>query len=90
MIDPCEVLRSELVRAAETLDARATAPAEASGRLRWPGWFRRRSRPLALVAAALVISGSAATTVRCGSVARTGEARALARPERKHGGAAQQ
>jgi hypothetical protein len=63
MIDPFEVLRTELVRAAETMTAGAKAPVEGGRKLRWPGWLRRRSHPLALVAAALVITGSAAAAV---------------------------
>jgi hypothetical protein len=63
MIDPFEVLRAELVRAAETMTAGATAQVEGGRKLRWPGWLRRRSHPLALVAAALVITGSAAAAV---------------------------
>jgi hypothetical protein len=63
MIDPFEVLRAELVRAAETMTAGAMAPVEGGRKLGWPGWLRRRSHPLALVAAALVITGSAAAAV---------------------------
>jgi hypothetical protein len=59
MIDPFEVLRGELVRAAE-----GTVPGVADPDMRWrPRWVRRRSRPLALIAAALVLSGSAAAAV---------------------------
>jgi hypothetical protein len=55
MKDPFVILRAELVRAAE----RAALPAP---RERW-GWLRRRSRPMAIILAALVITGSAAAAV---------------------------
>src|SRR5579872_3860091 len=55
MMDPFVILRAELVAAAE----RAALPAP---RKRW-GWLRRPSRSVALVLAALVISGSAAAAV---------------------------
>jgi hypothetical protein len=55
MKDPFEVLRSELVHAA----ARAQLPAP---RRRW-GWLHGRSRPVAVVVAALAICGSAAAAV---------------------------
>jgi hypothetical protein len=58
MTDPFEILRGELVRAAEAVAAHQ--PRAARGR---PGWLRRRGRPLALVLAALVITGSAAAAV---------------------------
>jgi hypothetical protein len=63
MIDPFDVLRTELVRAAKTMTAGAPSTREARRRLRWPGWLRRRSHPLALVGAALVITGSATAAV---------------------------
>ncbi len=55
MKDPFVTLRDELVEAAE----RAALPAP---RKRW-GWFRRPSRPVAVLLAALVIAGSAAAGV---------------------------
>jgi len=55
MNDPFDTLRAELVMAA----ARAE---RASPRRRW-GWLRGRSRPLAVVIAALVVCGSAAAAV---------------------------
>jgi hypothetical protein len=55
MKDPFDILRAELVSAAE----RAALPAP---RKRW-GWLRRPSRPVAIVLAALVITGSAAAAV---------------------------
>jgi hypothetical protein len=55
MKDPFDILRAELVSAAE----RAPLPAP---RERW-GWLRRPSRPVAIFLAALVITGSAAAAV---------------------------
>jgi hypothetical protein len=55
MSDPFDILRAELVGASE----RAALPAP---RRRW-GWLRRPSRPMAIVLAALVITGSAAAAV---------------------------
>jgi hypothetical protein len=55
MKDPFDILRAELVDAAE----RAALPAP---RKRW-GWLRGRSRPVAIVLVALVIAGSAAAAV---------------------------
>jgi hypothetical protein len=55
MKDPFDILRDELVSAAE----RAPLPAP---RERW-GWVRRPSRPVAVLLAALVITGSAAAAV---------------------------
>jgi hypothetical protein len=55
MKDPFVILRAELVEAAE----RAALPAP---RKRW-GWLRRPSRPMSIVLAALVITGSAAAAV---------------------------
>jgi hypothetical protein len=55
MKDPFDILRAELVSAAE----RAALPAP---RKRW-GWLRRPSRPVAIFLAALVITGSAAAAV---------------------------
>jgi hypothetical protein len=52
MKDPFDILRAELVGAAE----RAALPAP---RKRW-GWLRRPSRPMAVLLAALVIAGCAA------------------------------
>jgi hypothetical protein len=52
MKDPFDILRAELVSAAE----RAALPAP---RKRW-GWLRRPSRPMAVLLAALVIAGCAA------------------------------
>ena len=52
MKDPFDILRAELVSAAE----RAALPAP---RKRW-GWLRRPSRPVAVLLAALVIAGCAA------------------------------
>jgi hypothetical protein len=52
MKDPFDILRAELVSAAE----RAALPAP---RERW-GWLRRPSRPMAVLLAALVIAGCAA------------------------------
>jgi len=62
MKDPFDILRVELVSAAE----RAALPAP---RKRW-GWLRRPSRPVAILMAALVITGSAAA----GVVSLTGSA----------------
>jgi hypothetical protein len=62
MIDPFDLLRAELVRVAEAA-AGAGGAAAARGR-RWrPGWLRRHSHPLVIVAAALAITGSAAAAV---------------------------
>ena len=55
MKDPFDILRAELVSAAE----RAALPAP---RKRW-GWLRRPSRPVAVLLVALVIAGSAAAAV---------------------------
>jgi hypothetical protein len=55
MKDPFVILRAELVSAAE----RATLPAPR----KWWGWLRRPSRPVAVILAALVITGSAAAAV---------------------------
>ena len=55
MKDPFDILRAELVSAAE----RAALPAP---RKRW-GWLRRPSRPVAILLVALVIAGSAAAAV---------------------------
>jgi hypothetical protein len=55
MKDPFDILRAELVDAAE----RAALPAP---RKRW-GWLRRPSRPVAILLVALVIAGSAAAAV---------------------------
>lgn len=55
MSDPFDLLRAELVRAAARADL-------ASPRRRW-AWLRGRSRPIAVVIAALVICGSAAAAV---------------------------
>jgi hypothetical protein len=55
MNDPFAILRAELVSAAE----RAALPT----RRQWWGWFRRPSRPVGLILAALVITGSAAAAV---------------------------
>jgi hypothetical protein len=55
MKDPFVILRAELVEAAE----RAALPAP---RKRW-AWVRRPSRPVAILLAALVITGSAAAAV---------------------------
>ena len=55
MKDPFDILRAELVSAAE----RAALPAP---RKRW-GWLRRPSRPMAVLLVALVIAGSAAAAV---------------------------
>jgi hypothetical protein len=55
MKDPFDILRAELVSAAE----RAALPAPHE---RW-GWLRRPSRPVAVLLAALVITGSAAAAV---------------------------
>ncbi|MFZ0377140.1 MAG: hypothetical protein WCD11_03275 [Solirubrobacteraceae bacterium] len=55
MKDPFDILRAELVSAAE----RAALPAR---RGRW-GWLRGRSRPVAVLLVALVIAGSAAAAV---------------------------
>jgi hypothetical protein len=55
MKDPFDILRAELVRAAE----RAALPAP---RKRW-GWLRRPSRPMAILLAALVIAGAGGTAV---------------------------
>ena len=55
MKDPFVILRDELVDAAE----RVALPAP---RKRW-GWFRRPSRPVAVLLAALVIAGSAAAAI---------------------------
>ena len=55
MRDPFDILRAELVSAAE----RAALPAP---RKRW-GWLRRPSRPMAVLLVALVITGSAAAAV---------------------------
>jgi hypothetical protein len=55
MKDPFDILRAELVSAAE----RAALPAP---RKRW-GWLRRPSRPVAILLVALVITGSAAAAV---------------------------
>lgn len=55
MKDPFVILRDELVSAAD----RAALPAR---RERW-GWLRRPSRPVAVLLAALVITGSAAAAV---------------------------
>ena len=55
MKDPFDILRDELVSAAE----RAALPAP---RRRW-GWLRGRSRPVAVLLVALVIAGSAAAAV---------------------------
>ena len=55
MKDPFDILRDELVSAAE----RAALPAP---RKRW-GWLRRPSRPVAVLLVALVIAGSAAAAV---------------------------
>jgi hypothetical protein len=55
MKDPFDILRAELVHAAE----RAAQPAP---RKRW-GWLRPPSRPVAMFLAALVITGSAAAAV---------------------------
>ena len=50
MKDPFDILRAELVSAAE----RAALPAP---RKRW-GWLRRPSRPMAVLLVALVIAGA--------------------------------
>ena len=55
MKDPFDILRAELVSAAE----RAALP----GPRRWWGWLRRPSRPMAVLLVALVIAGSAAAAV---------------------------
>ena len=55
MKDPFDILRAELVDAAE----RAAQPAPCK---RW-GWLRRPSRPVAMLLVALVIAGSAAAAV---------------------------
>ena len=55
MKDPFDILRAELVQAAD----RTALPAP---RERW-GWLRRPSRPVAVLLAALVIAGSAAAAV---------------------------
>jgi hypothetical protein len=55
MKDPFVILRAELVSAAE----RAALP---TPRKRW-GWLRRPSRPVAILLAAVVITGSAAAAV---------------------------
>jgi hypothetical protein len=55
MKDPFVILRAELVEAAE----RAVLPAP---RTRW-GWLRHRSRPMAVVLAALVIAGAGGAAV---------------------------
>jgi len=55
MKDPFDILRAELVSAAE----RAALPAP---RKRW-GWLRRPSRPMSVLLVALVIAGSAAAAV---------------------------
>lgn len=56
MNDPFAFLREELVRAAGREPRRS--------RLSWPpGWLRRRSHPVAVVVAALVVCGSAAGAV---------------------------
>jgi hypothetical protein len=64
MIDPFNILREELVRAAGRVPATDGAPTTERRRQRWRlGRVRRRSHPLAVVLAALVITGSAAATV---------------------------
>ena len=55
MKDPFDILRADLVSAAE----RAALPAP---RKRW-GWLRRPSRPMAILLAALVIAGAGGTAV---------------------------
>ena len=55
MKDPFDILRAELVSAAE----RAALPAP---RKRW-GWLRRPSRPMAVLLAALVIAGAGGAAV---------------------------
>jgi hypothetical protein len=55
MKDPFVILRAELVSAAE----RAALPA----RRKWWGWLRRPSRPVGIILAALLITGSAAAAV---------------------------
>jgi hypothetical protein len=63
MTDPFAALRTELISAAE----RATAPSPARRR----GWVRWRPRPLAIVLAALVVSGSATAAVLSLSAGRS-------------------
>ena len=55
MKDPFDILRAELVAAAER--AKLAAPRK------WSGWHRRPSRPVAIFLVALVIAGSAAAAV---------------------------
>jgi len=55
MSDPFDLLREELVRVAA-----GTKPSRSP---RWLAWLRRRPRPLLMVAATIVVSGSAAAAV---------------------------
>jgi hypothetical protein len=59
MNDPFELLRDQLVSAA----SRAPVAATERRRPRWLRWLDWRSRPLAVVLAALVVTGSAAAAV---------------------------
>ena len=57
MTDPFDLLRADLVRVA------AAGPPRAARWSRWRDWLRRQPRGLVLVAAALVIGGSAVAAV---------------------------
>ncbi len=60
MKDPFQILRDELVHAAQRMQVSEAQP---PSRARWPRWSRRRSHPLAAVLAALVLAGSATAAV---------------------------